>query len=581
MSASGGRAEQPGWLHAEARWLEAAVWLVVLLLCVVPLVRLCWAAVVRPAGIELDVVWATWTTRSAIAAVVNTVLIGATSAFAATAIGTAVAIALAVTDVAAKRVLALLLVGALLVAPQVMALAFKTMLGPASPLLSGAGLGPPPGTPNPMLGIGGVIVVLTLHHIGLAAITVATGLAAIPKSLIEAASLDGASSWRIVRFVVLPVVRAQIVAALLVTFVAGAGNFGIPALLGMPVGVQTLPTLIYRQLSGFGPSVLGDVAGLSLLAALLALAGVAVGRWFAHAEATPLGSDTRMQPFWRLGKTRWLVGAGLWLLVAVATVLPVLSLIATALVPAAGLSLTRATATPAKFHEVLLVQSVTTRALRNSVLFAATAAVIVAVLSTAMAYVIERRRGRIRGLLVLLVQIPYAVPGVVLAIAAILLLLKPLPLIGVSLYGTSAIIIIAYVARFLAVALAPISAGMALLERDAEEAAAVFGASLWQRLRYIVVPMLAPAVAAAALLVFLLAFNELTVSALLWSSGTETLGVALLSLEDAGLVGEAAALGVVTIAAVALIMLMLDRLAPWLPEGVLPWSSLAGSRPRA
>ena len=55
-------------------------------------------------------------------------------------------------------------------------------------------------------------------------------------------------------------------------------------------------------------------------------------------------------------------------------------------------------------------------------------------------------------------------------------------------------------------------------------------------------------------MVFLLAFNELTISALLWSAGTETLGVALLNLEDAGLGSESAALAVVATSVVAAIM---------------------------
>ena len=45
------------------------------------------------------------------------------------------------------------------------------------------GLAPPPGTPNPLLGRFGVILILSLHHAPLAAITLATGLRAIPASL--------------------------------------------------------------------------------------------------------------------------------------------------------------------------------------------------------------------------------------------------------------------------------------------------------------------------------------------------------------------------------------------------------------
>ena len=74
------------------------------------------------------------------------------------------------------------------------------------------------------------------------------------------------------------------------------------------------------------------------------------------------------------------------------------------------------------------------------------------------------------------------------------------------------------------------------------------------------------------MLVFLTAFNELTVSALLWSSGTRTLGVVLYGFEEAGLTTEASALGIVTIIVVGLLMLVIDRHKPYLPEGVVPWS---------
>ncbi len=63
----------------------------------------------------------------------------------------------------------------------------------------------------------------------------------------------------------------------------------------------------------------------------------------------------------------------------------------------------------------------------------------------------RRGRHRVRGL----VDLPYAIPGVVLAIACILLFLRPLPLIG-SLYATAWIILIAYLMRFFTLALKPV-----------------------------------------------------------------------------------------------------------------------------
>lgn len=566
-------------MQREGRWLDALLAFAVAVFAIAPLLRLLWSALVRPTGLDIAALLDSVTSRAALSATLNTVDVGVLSAAGATLLGSAVAIGLAATDIRAKRAIALLFVGSLLVAPQVMALAFKTLAGPSSPLLGLFGLAPAPGTPNPMLGKWGIVAVLSLHHAPLAAVTVAGGLRAIPHSLIEAAQLDGASSGRMLRAIVLPLLRPHLIAAGLLTFVAGAGNFGIPALLGVQANYLTLPTLIYRQLASYGPSVLSDMAGLSLLAGLVAAAGILLAGMLRSRDPVMLQVDERFRPFCTLGRWRPPAEAAVGLIVAVAAILPALSLIATALVPAMGVPLAISTATLAKFREVLVLQDMTARALRNSFLFAGATAITVALLGLVAAYVLERRMTRGRGLVALAIQLPYAIPGVVLSIACILLLLRPLPVIGVSLYGTPWIILFAYVARFLAVALEPIRAATISLERDQEEAAMVSGATLLERLRYIVLPVLLPSMAAAGLLVFLMAFNELTVSALLWSAGTETLGVALLSLDDAGLSGEAAAVAVVTAVFVAVVIGLLDRISARLPDGALPWAMLAATPP--
>ena len=169
-----------------------------------------------------------------------------------------------------------------------------------------------------------------------------------------------------------------------------------------------------------------------------------------------------------------------------------------------------------------------------------------------------------------MIELPYALPGIVLAIACILLFLRPLPFIG-SLYATPWIILAAYLMRFFALAMKPVTAAVGQMSRDLDEAAAVSGAYPLRRMMTIIAPLAAPAAVAGALLVFMSAFNELTVSALLWSSGNETLGVVLFSLEEAGLGTQAAAIAVTTIVIVVGLLLLLDRLGRRLPAGVLPW----------
>lgn len=114
---------------------------------------------------------------------------------------------------------------------------------------------------------------------------------------------------------------------------------------------------------------------------------------------------------------------------------------------------------------------------------------------------------------------------------------------------------------------------MMQLDPAMEEAASLAGAHFSRRLTDIVLPLLAPAAFAGALLVFLTAVNELTVSALLWSAGKETLGVVIFSLDESGNKVLASAISVFVVVLVAMVMLLLSAFSKYLPKGVIPWQS--------
>ncbi len=561
----------------EGAWLVALLLFVVGLFALLPFGRLILAAIAPGGTFDPGPMMAEISGRAAMRATWHSLETGVVSAIAATALGAWLAFALTLTDMRGKRTIAFCFILSMMIAPQVVALAYFTLAGPSSPLLNAVGLAPPPGSNNPLMSREGIMLVLALHHAPLAFVTLRAGLRSLPADLTEAALTAGAGPWRVMRSVVLPLLRPYLVASLALTFVAAVGNFGIPALLGVPVNYLTLPTLIYRRVVSFGPSIIADAAALSLLVALIAGAGVGLAAWWLRrAGRNGAGGSTRFargRPvgvIWHL-RHRRVAETLLWLVVAVTLVLPLTSLLAAALVPSYGVPLTWATATLDNFTEVLARQDVTVRAFRNSFLFAGSAAVLLAFVSVPLAYALDRQVGRFRGTLEGLAEIPYALPGIVLAIACILLFLRPLPLIGVSIYATPFIILFAYAARFLPVAMKAPAAAVGQLPVDLEEAAQICGAGFFRRLRAIVLPAVAPAAAAGGLLVFLFAFNELTVSALLWSSGTETIGVVLFSLEEAGFASPAAAIALTAVAAVAAIMALLDVLAPRLPPGILPW----------
>jgi iron(III) transport system permease protein len=259
-------------------------------------------------------------------------------------------------------------------------------------------------------------------------------------------------------------------------------------------------------------------------------------------------------------------------MIAIILVLPFVALVATSLVPAYGVALTATSITFDNFIEVLFRQDATKRAFMNSGILAVTAAFVLAIISLGLGYFIVWGKSKLAGLLSGLAEIPYSLPGVVLSIAMILVFLKPLPFLKFSLYGTLWIILAAYLSRFLSLCLRPVIAGFQQLDLQLEEAARVCGSGFYMRLYTITAPMLGPVATAGAILVFMTAVNELTVSALLWSAGHETLGVIVFNLDDGGYTVLASAVAVIIVLTVLLLMLFTQALSPFLPAGVLPWS---------
>lgn len=125
--------------------------------------------------------------------------------------------------------------------------------------------------------------------------------------------------------------------------------------------------------------------------------------------------------------------------------------------------------------------------------------------------------------------------------------------------------------RFLTLALRPAVGGFHQLDRSLEEAARCCGAGFGKRLRSVVLPPVVPLLGAGAILVFLTAVNELTVSALLWSSGSKTLRVVIFNLDYGGYTVLAAAVAVLTVLMILVLMLHGSWPGRYLPRGVLPW----------
>lgn len=493
----------------------------------------------------------------------RSLLVASGAALLATAIGGAQAGLLLLRDVPWRRGLIFLCILPLLVPPQIMALAFIQASGPSSPLLVSLGIAPPLGSQNPFYGAGGMILLLGIQGAPLVFLALAALVRRLPGEVLAAARGLGASPAQALRMAVWPLLVPGLLAGTGLAFIAALGNFGIAALLGIPGRYPLLTVLIWQRLSATGAGALSQVAALSLLLAALTLPGL-----LAQALAARRSGWKAGRPFEPLAPS-WLdrlllAPLGFYLLAVLAW--PLASLLTSALVPAMGMALTPATLTLRHFAAALAPGAHTLAAFGNSLMLSAGAALLLGLAALPVALALRYRAVRVTAMAT---DLTYALPGACTAVATILLVLG-LPG-GGAIYGTMALIFFAYLARFQTLALRPVAAAAARLDPALEDAARGMGAGLLLRLRAVHLPPLAPALAAGALLVILLAVNEVTVSSLLHGPGTQTLGVLVFNLQDGGQSPQAAAVSCLSLLLVAALMGVASLLGRRLPPGTLPW----------
>ena len=180
----------------------------------------------------------------------------------------------------------------------------------------------------------------------------------------------------------------------------------------------------------------------------------------------------------------------------------------------------------------------------NSLILSISAGVICMTLGVMIAYVITKIKPRGKTVLEIISVLPYSIPGIVLAIGVILAWSGKLYF---NFYNTIWIILIAYLARYLAFSMKSASASLQQVHYSLEDAARNCGASHFEALTDITLPLIRPAMVSGFFLIFLPAMRELTTSVLLYGPFTRTLGVAIYSLKSDGYIVQASALAGVAI----------------------------------
>lgn len=376
----------------------------------------------------------------------------------------------------------------------------------------------------------------------------AAGLARLDPAHAEAAAALGASRPVILRRVTLPMLAPAIGGAALLVFMTALGSFSAPYIFGG--GFRVLTTQVFASKLN-GDLALAAVETVVLaVASLLFLAGLQ--RYEAGRAYTGSGKGTAPAP--RQGARR---GWG-WTAAATAIVvfllLPHATVLLVSFVPPG--SWTTEFLPPiysTESYRALLTEPERLRPVLNSLRMAALATAANVALAFGAAYLLARRRFAGRGLLAVLVALPWALPGTVLAMALATTFSAHQPLAGrFVLVGTAVILPLAYFIRNIPLVTRAALASFRQFDPALEEAAASLGAPWLRTMRRVALPLVLPGLAAGALLAFVTALGEFVASILLYTHRTRPISIEILSQLRAYDFGGAAAYAVLLIALMAL-----------------------------
>ncbi len=382
------------------------------------------------------------------------------------------------------------------------------------------------------------------------------GLRRIDAGLADAARGLGASTTRVLFRVLLPQLTPSLVAAALLTFMTSMASFSAPLLFGGSVRVLTLDIYTARQR--------GDISLAITETVILAVISLCALLFFQRYEGTRKfvaaamkGAPQRRRPI-TSGRARVLaILCGLVFSTVLA--LPVFTLVLVSL--AREGQWTTQTLPPAytlSNYVRLFTEPSSAEVFLNSLAMSAIAAVSALVWSFCVATLVTKGKPRRwKRVLSMLVLVPWALPGTVVAVGIAEAYGQPGSLLGsFVLVGTFWILPVIYFLRFMPLVVRALQASMEQLDPALEQAAETLGAGWWQRFIKVSLPLVLPGAVAGTLLAFVIALGEYVASVLVFVPTNRPISVAIASeLRDFNL-GTAAAYGVVLIVIIAITMVV-------------------------
>ena len=432
------------------------------------------------------------------------------------------------TNLYAKKFFRSLFVLTYMVPPYVGAMAWLRLLNPNVGTLNQFfrlifNLGDTPGPLN-IYTLGGLIWVLTTYYYPYAFITISRAMEKMDPSLEEASRISGASPLGTVFRITIPMMTPSLIAGALLVFVAAMSCYGIPSIIGAPGKVHTVTTRIIEY-NGLGAQGISDATGLAVFLMALAIIILYLSDFVVARKQyiTVSGKSTRPNIV-DLGKWRWPLTILVSLFAVVVVLIPFATILTTSFKIDVGKSLFDAENFTFSQWKTIFSRTETMNCLKNSLIFGVITATIGIVVACTMSYLLQRTRIRGRKIPDFLITLGSGTPSVVIALGLIMTMKGTF---GVDIYNTAYIIIIAYLIKYLMMGMRTVVSAMSQIHVSLEECSQISGASWTRTMFRITGPLIFPSIAAGWFLIFIPSFYELSMTTLLYSNTTKTIGFQL------------------------------------------------------
>lgn len=373
--------------------------------------------------------------------------------------------------------------------------------------------------PVDVFGMPAIIVLTGFSLVGFVYLYVRSSLEAIGTELEDAAAICGASPLWVFRTVTLPLLRPALVYSSAVALLLGVGQFTNPLLLGRPKNIDVLTTVMFEATAEW-PVNYGLGAALALPLVVIGIVTLAIQRWAIGNQAryVVVTGKSNLRPT----KGTWWAVPPVLLFALLAVILPILALALVALSPFWQ-------GTPdwssLSFDHVrtVLGQERTRAAIGTSVRAIAGALIVVVPLGFFVARSLHRFRDGLGTAVDTVALLPLSMPAAIFGFA-ILYSYAGEPFM---LYGTTTIIVLAYITLMIPHAVRPQLASMIGIGKEYSEASRVCGAGPLRTLVRIEAPLVRSGLTVAVTIVIVMLFHEFSASMMVRTADTQVIGTLL------------------------------------------------------